>query len=111
MTSITDHAGDKYVYFTYNGLGQSVTVTRYADAAGTQLVAVSTNGYDDANRLTSLVHALGEQGLTTLAYAFTPDVAGRIVDMTTPDGASGLTYDANGQLTDASCQGALKCRQ
>ena len=102
LTSITDIAGNKRVEFAYNGLGQYLTLTRYADAAGTELVAATTYDYDDANRLTSLVHALSDSGQTTLAYALQYDIAGRITQLTTPDGASDYTLDNTGQLTGAS---------
>jgi uncharacterized protein RhaS with RHS repeats len=46
-------------------------IARYADLAGTDLVATSDYTYDDAGRLTDLVHA---QGSTTLAdYSWTYD--------------------------------------
>jgi YD repeat-containing protein len=84
LTAITDLQGNRKVTFTYNTLGQTVTLTRYADAAGTQLVAATASGDDQANRLTSLVHALGESGATTLAYALQYDANNQITQFTTP---------------------------
>ena len=102
LTQITDQAGQRRVDFTYNALGQCLTLTRYSDTAGTTLVAASTYDYDQANRLQGLVHALGSLGTTTLTYAFAHDVADQITVLTTPDGVSQIGYDNDGQVTSAS---------
>ena len=94
-TGVTDKRAD----FVYTAAGQLATITRYADLAGTQLVASSTYTYDGAARLTGLTHARG--GTTLAAYTWTYDAADRITQMTSPDGASDFAYDGTDQLTGA----------
>ena len=102
LTHLTDPVGGRRVDFTYNSLGQCQTLTRYSDTAGINKVATTTYGYDDANRLSSLVHALGQDGLTALSYGFIMDAADQITALTTPDGESTIGYDDDGQVTSAS---------
>jgi len=65
----------KRVEFTYEEDDSFDTITRYADLAGTQLVA-SSDYTHDAGRLTELVHS---QDVTELAtYVWDYDEAGRI---------------------------------
>lgn len=90
---------DKRVDFTYNPLGQFATIDRYADLAGTQLVAGSTYAYDALNRLTSLAHS-GPAG-TLAFYDLTYDAAGRITHYGDIDGSTDYTYDQTDQLTGA----------
>ena len=45
---------EKRVDFGYNADGQYGTITRYADLAGTELVATGTYGFDAAGNMTSL---------------------------------------------------------
>jgi YD repeat-containing protein len=92
----------KQVNFTYNADGQTTALSRYSDLSGTNLVASSTWGYDQNNRLTSLAHALGTGGTTTLSYSLGYDLKSQITSLSTPDGTSSLAYDATGQLTGAS---------
>jgi len=90
---------DKRIDFGYDANGQYAFILRYADLAGSDLVATSDYTYDDAGRLTDLVHA---QGTTTLAdYSWTYDTNGRLTATSSPDGTSSFTYDATGQLTAA----------
>ena len=90
---------EKRVDLEYNALGQYASITRYADVAGTLLVATTTYTFDDAYRLTSLEHA---QNSTTLAeYTWTYDTAGRLTAESNPDGTVDYTYDDLGQLTAA----------
>ena len=81
----------KRVDFTYNADGQYATINRYADLAGTLLVAGSAYGYDSRGAITSLAHT---QGTTTLAsYTWTYDAMGRLTGATSNDGTD--RYDAN----------------
>lgn len=92
---------DKRVGFTYDDAGQMTGIARYADLAGTVLVASSSYTYDPtvAGRLTALTHS---KGVTVLAaYTWVFDDAGRILQMTTPDGTSSFNYDHTNQLTGA----------
>ena len=89
----------KRVDVAHTALGQFSEITRYADTAGTLLVAATLFTYDDTHRLTSLEH---EQGATTLAdYSWTFDASGRITAQSSPDGSVSYTYDDAGQLTEA----------
>jgi RHS repeat-associated protein len=90
----------KQVDFTYNPLGQFATISRYSDAAGTQLVATSTYSYDTLNRLTGLADS---QGATTLAsYTLSDNANNLVTKRVDPDGTATYTYDALGQLTGAT---------
>ena len=113
MTQVEQHGetggaavAEKRVDFTYNDLGQFDTISRYADLAGTQLVATSTYTYDDLSRLTGLTHA---KDTTTLAdYAWTYDAASRVTAFTnsvhTSEDAT-YSYDTTNQLTAADRAG------
>ncbi|MHB1037228.1 MAG: hypothetical protein ACYC35_21605 [Pirellulales bacterium] len=48
----------KRVEFGYDVAGRPETVTRYADLAGTKMVALTALGFDDASRLRNMVHVL-----------------------------------------------------
>ena len=99
---------DKRVTYAYLPDGQLDTTTRHADTDSDgqidDLVATTSHTYDDAGRLTDLVHA---QGSTQIAdYDWTFDAAGRITqflhtDYTDTDHTSTYTYDDAGQLTAA----------
>jgi YD repeat-containing protein len=93
---------EKRVDFTYNVLGQYDTVTRYADAAGTSLVASTAYGYDPLGRLASLLDAQGQTALA--AYGQTTDVASQLVGESDAEGYTAYRYDATGQLTSADHQ-------
>lgn len=49
----------KRVDLTYTAIGELYTVSRYANTAGTQLVVMSTYGYDADGQITSLSHDKG----------------------------------------------------
>jgi RHS repeat-associated protein len=90
----------KQVDFTYTPVGQFATISRYASAAGTQLVASSAYSYDSLNQLTGLVDS---QGTTTLAsYAMSYSPSGLVTKVVDPDGTASYAYDSRGQLTGAS---------
>jgi RHS repeat-associated protein len=98
---------EKRVDFGYNAAGQTNSLTRFADLAGTQIVAASTLGYDGAGQLTSLVHA---KGSTVFAgYGFAYDASHRMTSLTNsayPTEDASYTNDATGQLTGADRTGS-----
>lgn len=92
---------EKRVDFTYDALSRFDTITRYADLAGTQLAVQTSYTFDDAGRLTDLVH---QKGATILAdYDYTYDVASRLTQMVSlADGTSTYSYDVLDQVTGAA---------
>ena len=96
------------VNFTRSADGQFNTISRYADLAGTQLVATGAYGYDAAGRLNSLGYTQGANGLA--AYQWQYDAAGNVTQMlSAADATTGnswgevdYTYDATNQLTGAA---------
>jgi len=91
---------EKRIDLAYDAASQWATITRYANLAGTQLVATSTYTFDNASRLTALSHT---KGVNTLAgYTWTYDSAGRITQFdSTTDGTVDYSYDDTNQLTGA----------
>jgi RHS repeat-associated protein len=93
----------KRVDLAYNQIGQLVTLSRYSDLPGTQLVAQSTYAYDAANRLSGLSHRQGSNVLGSYGYQF--DSANRITRSTSTadaNGTSNYSYDTASQLTAAN---------
>jgi YD repeat-containing protein len=85
MTQVeqSEHTGgnsvaEKRVDLAYNALGQFSGITRYADLAGSDLVATTDYAYDTAHRLTALSHEKGSTVLSDYAWAY--DTAGRAGD-------------------------------
>ena len=75
-------------------------MTRYSDLAGTELVADTNYTFDNASRITDIVH---EQNATTLAeFGLEYDDGDRITQFTTPDGVSDFSYDDSDQLVNAN---------
>ena len=100
----TDQGGyavaDKRVDFAYDDASRYATISRYADLAGTDLVATATYTFDDANRLTSLIYT--QPNSTGLPfYGWTYDAASRMTSMTTIDGEVDYAHDSTHQLTTA----------
>ena len=95
---------EKRVNFAYNAAGQFTSIDRFADLAGTELVAATSYTYDGIGRLTGLTH---EKGATVLAdYGWSYDAFSRVTQYTFDSliggqGQSDYTYDATGQLTGA----------
>jgi YD repeat-containing protein len=88
---------EKRVDFAYNALGQFTGITRYADLAGSDLVATTEYTFDNAHRLTALSHEKGSTVLSDYAWAY--DTAGRVTSTVNADGTDTFSYDDNGQLT------------
>lgn len=100
---------EKRVDFAYDAedKGQFTSITRYADLAGTELVATSTYGYDDADRITSLDH--DDSSSSTLAgYTWAYDEGNRLTAFTvygySAEDAT-YSYDDTDQLTGADRSG------
>ena len=79
-------------------------VTRYADLAGTELVAGTTFGYDLQSRLTDITHS---QGATTLAdYDLVFDDASRLTQFTSlTDGVGRLWLRRSRAIADGRLRG------
>jgi len=90
---------EKRADYTYAANAELDTITRYADLAGTQLVATSTYGYDTAGRLTSLGHTRGAAALADYSYVL--DANYRPTEITSLDGVAAYDYDDSGQLLSA----------
>ncbi len=93
---------DKRVDFTYYDDGQFDTITRFTDLAGAAGLNASTYGYDDIGRLGTLSHDNTGGSPLTLSYSWQYDAAGRITQMTSPDGPNDYTYDNTDQLLTAT---------
>jgi len=87
---------DKRVDMSYDAANQLTGVTRYANLPGTQLVASSTYTYDNAGRLTNLIHKKGS--LTLANYNWLFDAGNRITQFSSPDGVSNYSYDKLDQI-------------
>ncbi|RCS44662.1 hypothetical protein DTL42_17215 [Bremerella cremea] len=100
---------EKRASFSYDAedKGQFTSISRYADLAGTELVATSTYGYDAADRITSLTHA--DSSSSTLAgYTWGYDEGNRLTDFTVAGYSAEdatYTYDDTDQLTGADRSG------
>ena len=99
----------KRVDFTYDAedKGQFTSIYRYADLAGTELVATSAYGYDSADRITSLDH--DDSSSSTLAgYTWSYDEGNRLTAFTvyghSAEDAT-YSYDDTDQLTGADRSG------
>ncbi|WP_158265624.1 RHS repeat-associated core domain-containing protein [Blastopirellula marina] len=100
---------EKRANFSYDAedKGQFTSISRYADLAGTELVATSTYGYDSADQVTSITHT--DSGSSTLAgYTYGYDAANRLTDFTVAGYSAEdatYTYDDTDQLTGADRSG------
>ena len=94
-----DAVAEKRIDLSYDALSHYATITRYADLAGTEVVATATYTFDAAYQLEGLVYT---QGTTTLAsYGYTYDGDGNVTSMTTVDGTVNYAYNAQDELTAA----------
>jgi RHS repeat-associated protein len=91
---------DKRVDFTHDLASQPVTLTRYTDLSGNQLVAATDYLFDQAGRLTSITHSKGASIFAD--YDWTFDEANRMTRFESLiDGVADYTNDDTGQLTAA----------
>jgi len=81
-------------------VGQTATIRRFTDLAGTQLVATTTYTYDTLHRLAQLQHQ-GGNGSAIAGYGFGYDAASRITRITDIDGTTNYGYDDTNQLVGA----------
>jgi RHS repeat-associated protein len=93
----------------YDNRNELTSLTRFTDAAGSNLVGTTVYAYDDAQRLTSIVNKTGAAA-TLSYYQYTLDNAGRVTqeswqsENTTGGVISGThtyAYDTTNQLTAA----------
>jgi len=97
---------DKRIDLAYNAASQFTTIVRYKSLSGGSgnIVADTSHVYDNAGRLTSMLHY---HNMTMLAeYDWTYDLGSRITTQdfdsdTGNNGASTFSYDATNQLTAA----------
>jgi RHS repeat-associated protein len=99
ITQSGNGVSEKRVDMGYDAASQMTGMTRYSDLAGTEEVAGSSYTFDDAGRLTNLVH--DTDGDVLSAYEWAYDGRDRITKATTPDGVSDYSYDKTDQLVDA----------
>jgi RHS repeat-associated protein len=85
LTSVTDWLS-KVTTYTYNNAGMLTTTTLPASTGVT-----STRGYDNADRLTSIVNAQGQTTLSSFTYTLNP--AGNRTQMVDQAGTNSYTYD------------------
>lgn len=97
ITQSGNGVAEKRVDFAYDVASQMTGSTRYADLAGTQLVAQSDYTFDLAGRLTNLTHS--RDSVVIADYRWDYDAANRIIRSTSPDGTSDYNYDDRNQIT------------
>ncbi|MCB0485860.1 MAG: RHS repeat-associated core domain-containing protein [Flavobacteriaceae bacterium] len=91
---------DKRADFEYNAIGQTESITRFSDLAGTQKVATTTYGFDTANRLSNITHKDATDAVFAF-YDYGYDAASRITSINDVDGPTTYNYDSRNQLTGA----------
>lgn len=97
LTQSGNGVAEKRVDFAYDVASQMTGSTRYANLAGTQLVAQSDYTFDLAGRLTNLTHS--RDSVVIADYRWDYDAANRIIRFTSPDGTSDYNYDDRNQIT------------
>jgi RHS repeat-associated protein len=85
--------------FEYDGDGNLMSVNRYSDLAGTQLVGTSIYAYNPQGLVSSIQHSAGGTTLATFAYNY--DAAGELSQEVDNGTTTAYAYDATGQLTSA----------
>src|SRR5262249_42227982 len=104
MTRVTQSGNGvhaKRVDIAYNEVGQFASINRFADLAGTQLVAGTAFGYDNLDRLTSLTHH-NAAGSTLDFENLTYDAVSRITQIAFADGTTNYSYDNVDELIAAN---------
>ena len=87
-----------HVDLTWTADDQLATLSRYDDQSGSVLAGTSTYGYDNAQRLTSLLDADGS-GNTLASYLYAYDAGSRLTSQTINGVATNYNYDKTNQLT------------
>lgn len=91
----------KRVNFVYNALGQTTSISRFADSAGQSPVAASNFSYDTLNRLTSISHRNAANSVLN-SFSYQYDVASRITQITDIDGVTTYAHNKRDELTAAT---------
>ena len=91
----------KRVNFAYNALGQTTSISRFADSAGQSPVAASTFAFDTLNRVTSISHRNAANSVLD-SFSYQYDVASRITQITDVDGLNTYGYSKRNELTAAT---------
>lgn len=91
----------KRVDFAYNALGQTTSMSRFADSASQSPVVASTFAYDTLNRLTSISHRNAANSVLN-SFSYQYDAASRITQITDIDGVTTYTYNKRDELTAAT---------
>ncbi|MDV2999000.1 MAG: tRNA3(Ser)-specific nuclease WapA [Chroococcopsis gigantea SAG 12.99] len=100
ITQTGNGVENKRVDFIYDSLERLISLNRYSDLNGTQLLVGSSYIYDNLSRLQSLTH--NNSSSTIAFYNFSHDAAGRITQIQSIDGTNNYSYDVTDQLTGAS---------
>jgi RHS repeat-associated protein len=94
----SDTVNQLSVAYTYDAADEITGEARYADANGTVPVGTSAYGYNDAGRVTSIVHK-DPLGNTLDGFNYTYDLSGRVATETSTQGPSRTYgYDGGGQV-------------
>ena len=91
----------KRVNFAYNALGQTTSMSRFADSTGQSPVAASTFAYDTLNRLTSISHRNAANSVLN-SFGYQYDAADRITQITDIDGVTTYAHNKRDELTAAT---------
>ncbi|MEW4454588.1 RHS repeat-associated core domain-containing protein [Bremerella sp. JC817] len=100
---------EKRVDFAYDAedKGQFTSITRYANLAGSDLVATTTYGYDYADQITSITHTDGSSS-TLAGYTYAYDEGNRLTAFSVYGYSAedaDYSYDDTDQLTGADRTG------
>jgi RHS repeat-associated protein len=90
----------KSVTFGYDADSELTSESRYGSATATGTPVMSAYTYDNDGRLATLAHTYGSSAISTYLWQY--DAASQIIQETTPDASSVITYDADGQLLSAT---------
>jgi RHS repeat-associated protein len=89
------------VNFTYTALGEAARVDRFADTAGTHLVASNANQYDQMGRLKEMTYTSAASAVLA-DYQYSYDGAGHVTSVTDHGNTTTYTYDKLGEVLSAT---------
>lgn len=92
---------EKRVNYGFNALSQVVSIGRFSDLAGTQVVANTAYSFDNMNRL-SLIGHTNFGGTTLASFGYHYDAASRIQQIVEADQTIDYRYDMRDQLVSAN---------